>query len=114
MKNANKSIRILLLYPFDLLFPAGVEQIFKLDLFFAFFPFVLVFITSFLTPGSSTLVEFHGTLQNYQDLFNSLYIRVFVRSFYIAGLTALFCLILASEFTNQCNQGYATGGIDAT
>src|SRR5690606_25949912 len=48
--------------------------------------------------GTSQLVQFHFTLTNYEALFSSVYAKVFLRSFYVAGMATLFCLILAYPF----------------
>ena len=65
---------------------------------FALLPFLLVFVTSFLEQGSTQLIEFHFTFSNYIQIFTSVYVKVFLRSFYIAGWTTLLCLILAYPF----------------
>jgi spermidine/putrescine transport system permease protein len=65
---------------------------------FALFAFLLVLFASFMTPDSNQIFTLHFTLNNYQTLFNSLYALVFVKSFYIAGLCTLFCILLGYPF----------------
>jgi len=62
-----------------------------LVLFFAV-PLVIVFIYSFLTRGIYGQVIWDFNLGNYARVFDSLYVRIFVRSLRIAGLTTLLCL----------------------
>ena len=67
-------------------------------LFLALIPFALVFIGSFLKPGAEDFFAFQITLGNYAKLFYLPYFKVFLRSFYLAGITAFFCLLLAYPF----------------
>jgi spermidine/putrescine transport system permease protein len=62
-----------------------------LILFFAV-PLVIVLIYSFLTRGIYGQVLWDFNLGNYARVFDSLYVRIFVRSLRIAGLTTLLCL----------------------
>jgi spermidine/putrescine transport system permease protein len=66
--------------------------------FFALIPNLLVFVTSLLQQGDNELVRLQLTFNNYVDLFNSLYFAIFLRSFYIAGLCTIICLILGYPF----------------
>lgn len=63
---------------------------------FAFFiaPLFIVFAYSFLQRGTYGGVEWQFTLENYQRALDPLYLRVFMRSGYIAILTTLFTLLL--------------------
>lgn len=65
---------------------------------FALLPFCLVLIASFLGHSESNLVELPLTLQNYKQLNNTTYIRIFEKSFFIAGLSTFFCLVLGYPF----------------
>lgn len=65
---------------------------------FAFLPFCLIVLVSFFGHSEQHLIEPVFTLQSYQQLNNTLYWRVFEKSFVIAGLTALFCLLLGYPF----------------
>lgn len=62
-----------------------------LILFFAV-PLVIVFIYSFLTRGIYGQVIWDFNLGNYARVVDSLYVRIFVRSLRIAGLTTVLCL----------------------
>ncbi len=65
---------------------------------FALLPFLLVLITSFLEPGTTHLIQYHFSLENYHDIFSSIYAKVFVRSFGVAALSTFICLVLAYPF----------------
>ena len=65
---------------------------------FALLPFVLVLLASFLTHNTNSLVTTPFTLNNYYELYNSLYARVFEKSFIMAGLTTFLCLIIGYPF----------------
>ena len=65
---------------------------------FALFAFLLVFFTSFMLPDPDKIFNFHFTLTNYTTLFSSLYVIVFLKSFYIAGLCSFFCVLLGYPF----------------
>lgn len=58
-------------------------------------PFAIVLSYSFLTRGVYGGVEHPWTLQNYQLLFDPLYLSILVRSFGMALVATLLCLILA-------------------
>lgn len=62
----------------------------------AFFlvPLLLVLIISFASRGLYGGVEWTFTLGNYANLADPLYLRVFVRSFALAGATTVLCLLL--------------------
>ncbi len=64
-----------------------------LIIFFAF-PLVIVFVYSFLKRGPYGQIVWEFNLQNYVRFFDPLYLKIFVRSFKIAGLTTLFCFAL--------------------
>jgi len=76
----------------------SIVIIFAWLLFFALLPFTLVLVGGFLTGGTNEFLSWHFTLQSYADLFQLLYLRIFLRSFYLAGITAIICLILAYPF----------------
>ena len=67
-------------------------------LLFALLPFALVTIASFLSHGDSFPIQLPFTFANYLQLNNSIYIKIFKESFYLAGLCTLFCLILGYPF----------------
>ncbi|ETO93500.1 ABC transporter permease [Legionella oakridgensis] len=66
---------------------------------FGFLPLGLIFITSFLSKDSGHLVSLPFTLNHYAELFSPLFAKVFLRSFIIALVTTLCCLILAYPFS---------------
>lgn len=65
---------------------------------FALLPFCLVIITSFMGHSEQHLMQLPFTLENYNALFNSIYIRIFEKSFIIAGVATLLCLLLGYPF----------------
>lgn len=67
-------------------------------LLFALLPFGLVTITSFLSHSETHLIQLPFTLQNYAHLNNTIYLKIFKESFYIAGACTLICLILGYPF----------------
>ena len=58
-------------------------------------PFAIVLGYSFLTRGVYGGVEHPWTLENYQRLFDPLYLTILVRSFGMALVATLLCLVLA-------------------
>jgi spermidine/putrescine transport system permease protein len=72
-----------------LIFPS----LFWLIVFFLI-PLVIVFVYSFLKRGPYGQIEWEFNLQNYARFFDPLYLRVFARSFKIAGITTLVCFLL--------------------
>ncbi|EKD72588.1 MAG: Putrescine transport system permease protein PotH [uncultured bacterium] len=67
-------------------------------LVFALLPFGLVTIASFMNHSDSHLIELPFTFTNYFQLNNSLYLRIFKESFYVAGMCSIICLILGYPF----------------
>lgn len=65
---------------------------------FALLPFGLVIIASFLGHDENHFMQLPLTLENYRLLNNPLYIRIFEKSFMIAGIATLCCLILGYPF----------------
>lgn len=65
---------------------------------FAFLPFLLVFIASFLTKGDAEFVEFSFSLQSYIKIFDSLYLNIFLKSLSLSIITSIITLILALPF----------------
>ena len=58
-------------------------------------PFAIVFAYSLLTRGVYGGVEHPWTLENYQRLIDPLYLTILLRSFGMALVATLFCLVLA-------------------
>lgn len=65
---------------------------------FALLPFCLVAIASFLSHDENHLMYLPVTLVNYFQLNNTIYIKIFKESFYIAGICTLICLLLGYPF----------------
>jgi spermidine/putrescine transport system permease protein len=71
-----------------LIFPS----LFWLVVFFAL-PLLIVFVYSFLKRGPYGQIVWEFNLANYGRFFDPLYLKIFVRSFKIAGLTTIFCFL---------------------
>lgn len=65
---------------------------------FALLPFCLTIVASFLSHSENQLIQLPLTLDNYQQLNSTIYLRIFQKSFFIAGLTTLACLVLGYPF----------------
>jgi spermidine/putrescine transport system permease protein len=57
-------------------------------------PLVIVFIYSFLKRGPYGEIRWEFNLQNYVRFFDPLYLKIFLRSFKIAGITTVLCFLL--------------------
>jgi len=68
-------------------------SLFWLFVFFAL-PLVIVFVYSFLKRGPYGQIVWEFNPGNYARFFDPLYLKIFARSFKIAGLTTLFCFLL--------------------
>ena len=65
---------------------------------FVLVPLLMLLTASFLQRGETEFVKFAFTLENYQRIFNPIYLEVFWNSFYLAAVTTLFCLLLGYPF----------------
>lgn len=65
---------------------------------FALLPFCLIVGISFMEPSTAQVFRPVMTLSNYQQLNNALYLRVFEKSFLIAGIATFACLLLGYPF----------------
>jgi spermidine/putrescine transport system permease protein len=72
-----------------LIFPS----LFWLVVFFAI-PLIIVFVYSFLKRGPYGQVVWEFNLNNYVRFFDPLYLKIFARSFKIAGITTIVSLLL--------------------
>ncbi len=72
-----------------LIFPS----LFWLVVFFAL-PLIIVFVYSFLKRGPYGQIVWEFNLNNYGRFFDPLYLKIFARSFKIAGITTLACFVL--------------------
>jgi spermidine/putrescine transport system permease protein len=66
---------------------------------FGFLPLCLVLIASVLTKDSMHLIALPFTLAHYKSFFSSMMGYVMLRSFFMASLTTLACLVLAYPFS---------------
>lgn len=67
-------------------------------LVFAMVPFGLVTIASFMSHSESHLIQLPFTLDNYAQLKNSIYLKIFKESFYVSGICTLICLLVGYPF----------------
>lgn len=65
---------------------------------FALLPYVLVTIASFMNHDDSHLIKLPLTLAHYAELNNAIYLKIFEKSFYLAGICTLICLLLGYPF----------------
>ena len=65
---------------------------------FALLPFCLIIAASLMGHDDNHLIMLPLTLQNYQHLNHSIYIRIFEKSFVIASISTLLCLCLGYPF----------------
>src|SRR5438046_2778004 len=65
---------------------------------FALLPFCLIITTSFMSHNESNLLSTPFTIVNYQQLSNSIFLRIFEKSFFIAVFSTLLCLIIGYPF----------------
>lgn len=61
-------------------------------------PLVYIFSISFLKNDPYSGITLHFTIENYVRVFDSVYIMVFIKSFLIAGITTLICILIAYPF----------------
>ncbi|RMF87529.1 MAG: ABC transporter permease [Nitrospinota bacterium] len=62
-------------------------------LVFTLIPMLIVVYYSFLTRGPWGTIRYEFTLENYRQILDPLFLKIFFRSFRLALLTSLFCLI---------------------
>lgn len=77
---------------------ASLSIIWAWLIIFALGPFVLILGTSILQHDVDHLVIAQVTASNFLQLFQPLYLNIFLRSFYLAGLCTFFCLVIAYPF----------------
>lgn len=65
---------------------------------FALVPYCLMIMTSFMSRSEQHLAELPFTFTNYSALNQSIYLVIFERSFYMAGLCTFLCLLLGYPF----------------
>lgn len=67
-------------------------------LFFSLVPYGLVIMASLLSHDENHLISLPLTFTNYFDLNNIVYLKIFEKSFYLAGLCTFICLVLGYPF----------------
>lgn len=66
-----------------------------LYLFFLFFiPLLVIFIYSFLSRNGVGDIQLSLTLENFSRVFDPLFLKIFLRSVKLAGLTTIICLLI--------------------
>ena len=65
---------------------------------FALIPNLLVLLTSIVEQGDTELIRLQLTFTHYLHLFDSVYVRIFLRSIFIALEVTLICLMLGYPF----------------
>ena len=57
-------------------------------------PFIFVFVLSFLSRDNLGNIVFRFTFDNYKRIFDPVYLKIFINSFLLAGLTGLTTLVI--------------------
>ena len=65
---------------------------------FGLLSFLVMVVMSFLQHAPDHIALWHFTLQNYEDLFNPIFFKIFLKSFYIAFMVTAACLLLGYPF----------------
>ena len=76
------------------LFPIIIYAIFLI-----FLPLLYIFLLSFFKSDSYGGILYTLTLENYLSIFNLVYIKVFLKSFLIAGISTIICILIAYPFS---------------
>lgn len=67
-------------------------------LLFALLPFGLVTLASFMSHDDNHLINLPFTFDNYIQITNSIYLKIFKESFYVASICTAACLLLGYPF----------------
>jgi spermidine/putrescine transport system permease protein len=67
---------------------------------FALIPNLMVLIVSFLERNQSHIINFNFELDNYIRLFDTFFVKVFFKSFYLSSITTIICLLIAFPFAS--------------
>ena len=62
-------------------------------------PLIYILLLSFFKSDSYGGIIYSFTIENYFNLFNSIYIKVFLKSFFIAIITTIICIVIAFPFS---------------
>jgi len=65
---------------------------------FAVIPLTLILAISFTKTGDKTLITYVFNIKNYADIFSFIYLKIFTRSFVLAGFVTLVSLIIGYPF----------------
>lgn len=76
----------------------SIRVVFSWFIIFTFIPFFLVVLFSFFGEGSEGFSHVRLTLSNYVQISHPIYFRIFIRSFELAAVTSLLCLLLGYPF----------------
>lgn len=66
--------------------------------FFVLFAFCITIVASFLSQSQGHIFNLPFTLANYQQIFTSVYLKIFLKSVYLALLCTGICLLLGYPF----------------
>lgn len=66
---------------------------------FVAIPFIYVFVISFMKKGTYDGVNFGFTLNNFIQVFNPMYLKVFGVSIVLSAVTTIICILIAYPFT---------------
>ncbi len=70
-------------------------------LVFVFFPNLLVLVASFLERDEIRLIRPVFSLENYRNLSDPIFFRIFTNSFFYAFITTLLCLLISYPFAHM-------------
>lgn len=65
---------------------------------FVAIPLIYVFVISFLKKGTYGGVEFAFTLSNYTDIFNPLYLKIFIYSLAVSAIVTIISILIAYPY----------------
>lgn len=68
--------------------------------FFVLLSFTMIVIASFLTPSDETIFSLPLTLHNYTEVLSPIYLKIFLKSLYLAALCVFLCLIIGYPFAS--------------
>lgn len=74
---------------------------------FAMLPTLLVFLVSLMTKNTMELYAPPFTLNNYYELLQPIYLKVFARSAFLAASATFLCLVIAYPFAYNISQSHA-------
>lgn len=66
---------------------------------FVAIPFIYILVISFMTKDTYGGVVFQFTFENYKNILNVTYLKIFLQSILISGATTVICILIAYPFT---------------